>query len=56
MRTTLLDPIENAGSKAAQKTHIIGEKRESDRCHPESQDREKAEKPAKRQRNTKWNP
>ena len=56
MRTTLLHPIENAGSKATQKTYIIGEKRESDRGHPESQDREEAEKPAKRQRNAKWNP
>jgi len=56
MRTMLLDPIENAGSRCAQHTHIVGEECEADWEHPESQDRQGAKNPAKHQQDPQWNP
>jgi len=50
------DPIQNSGPERPQRRHIIGEECQADRKHPESQDRQEAEQPAKRQQYSHWNP
>jgi hypothetical protein len=50
------DPIQNSGAKRPEQLHIIGEKRQADWKHPESNDWQEAKDPAKRQQYPRWNP
>jgi hypothetical protein len=49
MRSVMFDPIEDAGSARPQQWHIVGEERQTDWKHPQSQDRQEPKKPAERQ-------
>jgi hypothetical protein len=42
-------PIQNSGAKRPEQQHIIGDKRQADWKHPESNDWQEAKGPAKRQ-------
>ena len=51
-----LDPSEHARNGFLQHRHILREQNESERQHPEPQDRQKAEKPADDQQKGQWDP
>ena len=56
MRMAMFHPVQNARPKRSQQRNVIREQRETEWKHPETDQREEAEDPSKREQHTRWNP
>src|SRR6185437_8597891 len=55
-RPATFDPIQSAGSQRTQGPAVLGEQRQTDRQHPQSEDRQKPKQAAEYQEQRRWNP